>query len=112
MSTVMDNFNTEGEIIQEAEEFADIKVADFIDKRTKVTPSFSDSRTTHIDVELNRVTFYRFNSIVYGHIEYDNGVETILFKCRQKKNLTRFISAILEMASWDTRKITREYRTY
>lgn len=41
---------------------------------------------------------------------FAGGIRTILFKCRQKKNLTRFISRVLEIAQGDPSNVHPDFR--
>ena len=50
-------------------------------------------------------------AVVYGEITFPNGVKSILFKCRQRKNLTGFIRKVLEIASWPLDRIHNDFRT-
>lgn len=40
-----------------------------------------------------------------------SGVNTMLFKCRQKKNLTKFIRNVLAVAAMPPSKIHNDFRT-
>lgn len=57
------------------------------------------------------VSFYRQPNIVYADIIFAEGIRTILFKCRQKKNLTRFISRVLELAQGEPSNIHPDLRS-
>nr|DAN78172.1 MAG TPA: hypothetical protein [Caudoviricetes sp.] len=50
-------------------------------------------------------------SIIYADILFSGGIRTILFKCRQKKNLTRFISRVLELAQKNPSNIHPDLRS-
>lgn len=41
-----------------------------------------------------------------------DGIKTILFKCRQRKNLTGFIRKVLEIGSWDTARVHTDFRIH
>lgn len=111
--SIIDYFTPEGELREEAGEFEGLDLKPFIDKRSKVTPSFSSALTGVMIFDLENdveVSFYRQPNCVYGEISYPNGIKTILFQCRQRKNLTRFIRKVLEIGSWDTSRIHRNFR--
>lgn len=111
--SVIDFFNTDGELREEADEFEGLDLEPFIDKRSKVKPNFASPLTgvMHFDLENEvEVSFYRQPNVIYGEITYPNGIKTVLFKCRQRKNLTRFISRVLEIGSWPLNRIHRDFR--
>lgn len=113
--SVIDFFNTDGELREEAGEFEGLDLELFIDKRSKVTPDFSSARMGVMQFDLENdveVSFYRQPHCVFGEISYPNGIKTILFKCRQRKNLTGFISKVLKIGSWDTSRIHTDFRIH
>lgn len=111
--SVVDYFNLDGDLKEEAYEFEEIKLEDYIDKRSKLKPSWIGkySHQLHFDLEDGtEVSFYKQPSIIYADILFSGGIRTTLFKCRQKKNLTRFISRILELAQKDPSNIHPDLR--
>lgn len=48
--------------------------------------------------------------IDYFNIYFYSCVRTIAFKCRQKKNLTRFISRVLELAAAGPEHVHPDFR--
>lgn len=46
----------------------------------------------------------------YADILYAEGIRTILFKCRQRKDLTRFISRVLKLANGEPSNIHPDFR--
>lgn len=100
-TSVIDYFNQYGDLNEEASEFLQVELKQYIDKRTALKPSYIGKRSgsMHFDLEDGtEVSFYLHPNIVYADILYSGGIRTIAFKCRQKKNLTRFISRVLELA--------------
>lgn len=83
--SVIDYFTPDGQLREEAGEFEGLDLEPFIDKRSKVTPAFSSALM---------------------------GMKTILFKCRQRKNLTGFIRKVLEIGSWDTSRVHTDFRIH
>lgn len=111
--SVIDYFDLNGDLVEESEEFAGIKLDDYIDKRSKLKPTWIGrySQQMHFDLDDDtEVSFYAGNSIVYADINFAGGIRTILFKCRQKKNLTRFISRVLEIAQGDPSNVHPDFR--
>lgn len=111
--SVIDYFDLNGDLSEEAYEFEPVKLEDYIDKRSNIKPTWIGkySHQLHFDLEDDtEVSFYKGLGIVYADIVFPNGVRTILFKCRQKKNLTRFISRVLELAQGDSSKIHPDFR--
>ena len=111
--SVIDYFDLNGDLIEESEEFAGIKLDDYIDKRSNIKPTWMGrySQQMHFDLESGtEASFYAHPGLVYADILYAEGIRTILFKCRQKKNLTRFISRVLELAQGEPSNIHPDFR--
>lgn len=111
--SVIDYFDLNGDLNEEACEFEDVKLEEYIDKRSNMKPSWVGkySHQLHFDLKNEtEVSFYKGLGIVYADINFQNGIRTILFKCRQKKNLTRFISRVLELAQGDPSNIHPDFR--
>ena len=99
--SVIDGFDLNGNVIEEANEFDGVLIEEWLNQRSPYKPSWVGrySDQMHFDLEDGtEVSFYKRPDIVYGDILFAEGVRTILFKCRQKKNLTRFISRVLKLA--------------
>lgn len=112
--SVIDYFTTDGELVDEASEFSGINLEDYVDKRSRIKPNFNSavSGVMHFDLHNEaEVSFYRAPSVVYGEVTFPNGCKTVLFKCRQKKNLTWFIRKVLEIGSWPLTRIHNDFRT-
>lgn len=112
-SSVIDYFSLNGDIIEEANEFDGINLEDWIDKRSSIKPSWTGqySRQMHFDLpDDTEVSLYLTLNVVYADIVFADGVRTILFKCRQKKNLTRFISRLLELAKLGSKHVHPDFR--
>lgn len=102
--SVVDYFDLNGDLNEEAYEFEDVKLEDYIDKRSNIKPSWIGkySQQMHFDLDNGtEVSFYKGRNIIYADI---------LFKCRQKKNLTRFISRVLELAQGEPSNIHPDFR--
>lgn len=98
---VVDVFNLNGDIIEEAKEFDGVLIEEWVNQRSPIKPSWVDQYSDQMHFDLKdgtEVSFYKRPEIVYGDILFAEGIRTILFKCRQKKNLTRFISRVLKLA--------------
>lgn len=111
--SVIDYFDLNGDLNEEAYEFEDVKLEDYIDKRSNIKPSWVGrySHQMHFDLsDDTEVSFYKGPNIVYADINFACGIRTILFKCRQKKNLIRFISRVLELAQGDPSNIHPDFR--
>lgn len=111
--SVADYFDLGGNLNEEACEFEGVDIKDFVDKRSSVKPTFCgrNGLVTHFDLKNDsEVVFYRHPNIVYADILFSGGVRTILFKCRQKKNLTRFITRVLELASAGPDRVHPDFR--
>lgn len=111
--SVIDYFDLNGDLNEEAYEFEDVKLEDYIDKRSSMKPSWVGkySHQLHFDLpDDTEVSFYKGLGIVYADINFAGGIRTILFKCRQKKNLTRFISRVLEIAQGDPSNVHPDFR--
>lgn len=112
--SVIDYFHPNGSLYEEAGEFEGLDLAPFVDKRSKIEPDFNSPLTGVMQFDLKNdaeVSFYRTPAVVYGEITFQNGVKSILFKCRQRKNLTGFIRKVLEIASWPLDRIHNDFRT-
>jgi len=113
--SVIDYFTPDGQLREEAGEFEGLDLEPFIDKRSKATPAFSSALMGVMQFDLENdveVSFYRQPNCVFGEISYPNGIKTILFKCRQKANLGKFIRHVLAIAKLPVNRIHREYRNY
>lgn len=111
--SVIDYFDLNGDLNEEANEFDGISLDDWIDKRSSIKPSWVGqySQQMHFDLpDDTEVSFYKGLNIVYADINFAGGIRTILFKCRQKKNLTRFISRVLEIAQGDPSNVHPDFR--
>lgn len=111
--SVIDYFDLNGDLNEEAYEFEDVKLDEYIDKRSNLKPSWIGrySHQLHFDLaDDTEVTFYKCLNVVYADILFSGGIRTILFKCRQRKNLTRFISRVLELAQGEPRNIHPDFR--
>lgn len=99
--SAVDGFDLNGDIIEEAKEFDGVLIEDWVNQRSPIKPSWVGrySDQMHFDLENGaEVSFYKQLNIIYADILFAEGIRTILFKCRQKKNLTRFISRVLKLA--------------
>lgn len=113
--SVIDYFTPDGQLREEADEFEGLDLESFIDKRSKVTPAFSSALMGVMQFDLENdveVSFYRKPHCVFGEIFYPNDIKTILFKCRQRKNLTGFIRKVLEIGSWDMSRVHTDFRIH
>ena len=111
--SIIDYFNPEGELREEASEFEGLDISQYIDRRSKIEPDFNSVLTGVMQFDLKNdaeVSFYRTPSVVYGEITFPNGCKAVLFKCRQRKNLTGFIRKVLEIASWPLTRIHNDFR--
>lgn len=99
--SVIDGFDLNGNVIEEANEFDGVLIEEWVNQRSPLKPSwvglYSDQMHFYLK-DGTEVSFYKRPDIVYGDILFTKGIRTILFKCRQKKNLTRFISRVLKLA--------------
>lgn len=115
MTSVTDYFDLSGNMFEEALEFQGVKLPAYIDGRSKIKPTYCDSINMRIKLDYSEVRFTKTDAIVYASItfkEEDHYVETILFKCRQKANLGKFIRHVLVIAKLPVDRIHREYRNY
>lgn len=111
--SVIDYFSLNGDVVEEANEFDGISLEDWIDKRSSIKPSWVGqySQQMHFDLpDDTEVSFYKTPNVIYADILFAGGVRTILFKCRQKKNLTRFISRVLELANLGPKHVHPDFR--
>ena len=111
--SAIDYFDLNGDLNEEAYEFEAVKLEEYIDKRSNIKPSWIGkySQQMHFDLaDGTEVSFYTGRNIVYADILFSEGIRTILFKCRQKKNLTRFISRVLELSQGDLSNIHPDFR--
>nr|DAN43491.1 MAG TPA: hypothetical protein [Caudoviricetes sp.] len=111
--SVIDYFDLNGDLNEEAYEFEDVKLEEYIDKRSNLKPSWVGkySQQMHFDLpDDTEVSFYKTPNVIYADILFAGGVRTILFKCRQKKNLTRFISRVLELANLGPKHVHPDFR--
>ena len=99
--SVIDGFDLNGNVIEEANEFDGVLIEEWVNQRSPIKPSWVGRYSDQMYFDLKdgtEVSFYKRPDIVYGDILFAEGIRTILFKCRQKKNLTRFISRVLKLA--------------
>ena len=99
--SVVDGFDLNGNVIEEANEFDGVLIEEWVNQRSTLKPSWVGRYSDQLRFDLKAgtaVSFYKRPDIVYGDILFAEGIRTILFKCRQKKNLTRFISRVLKLA--------------
>lgn len=99
--SAVDGFDLNGNIIEEANEFDGVLIEEWVNQRSPLKPSWVGQYSDQMHFDLKNgteVSFYKRTDIVYGDILFAEGIRTILFKCRQKKNLTRFISRVLKLA--------------
>lgn len=111
--SVIDYFSLNGDVVEEANEFDGINLEDWIDKRSSIKPSWVGqySKQMHFDLpDDTEASFYKTPNVIYADILFAGGIRTILFKCRQKKNLTRFISRVLEIAQGDPSNVHPDFR--
>ena len=111
--SVIDYFNPDGTLREEATEFEALDLEQYIDQRSKIKPDYNSAVSGIMQFDLEgdvEVGFYRTPSVVYGEIIFPTGGKTVLFKCRQKKNLTGFIRKVLEIASWPVDRIHTDFR--
>ena len=100
--SAVDGFSLNGDIIEEAKEFDGVLLEDWVNQRSPLKPSWVGrySDQMHFDLQDGtEVSFYKHPNVIYADILFSGGIRTILFKCRQKKNLTRFISRVLKLAA-------------
>lgn len=99
--SAVDGFDLNGNVIEEANEFDGVLIEEWVNQRSLLKPSWVGQYSDQMHFDLKdgtEVSFYKRPDIVYGDILFAEGIRTILFKCRQKKNLTRFISRVLKLA--------------
>lgn len=99
--SAVDGFDLNGNVIEEANEFDGVLIEEWVNQRSPLKPSWVSRYSDQMRFDLKdgtEVSFYKRPDIVYGDILFAEGIRTILFKCRQKKNLTRFISRVLKVA--------------
>ena len=111
--SAIDFFNLNGDLVEEAHEFDGIEVKDYVDEKCIIRPSFVSETglTTYFDLDSGtEVSFYHNPNIIYSDILFHNGVRSILFKCRQKKNLTEFISKVLYLAVSGSNYVHPDFR--
>lgn len=115
MTNVTDYFDLSGNMFEEALEFQGVNLAAYIDGRSRIKPNYIDSINMQIKLDYSEVRFTKTDAIVYASITFkiDEGyVETILFKCRQRANLGKFIRRVIAIAKLPVDRIHREYRNY
>lgn len=99
--SAVDGFDLNGNVIEEANEFDGVLIEEWVNQRSPLKPSWVGRYSDQMHFDLKdgtEVSFYKQPNIVYADILFAEGIRTILFKCRQKKNLTRFISRVLKLA--------------
>lgn len=99
--SAVDGFDLNGNVIEEANEFDGVLIEEWVNQRSPLKPSWVGQYSDQMRFDLKdgtEVSLYKRPDIVYGDILFSEGIRTILFKCRQKKNLTRFISRVLKLA--------------
>ncbi len=115
MTNVTDYFDLSGNMFEEALEFQGVKLPVYIDGRSRIKPDYWDLINMQIKLDNSEVRFTKTDSVVYASITYNDGAEkvsTILFKCRQRANLGKFIRHIIKIAKLPVDRIHREYRNY
>lgn len=115
MTNVTDYFDLSGNMFEEALEFQGVKLPAYIDGRSKIKPTYWDSINMQIKLDNSEIRFTKTDAIVYASITFkgdDYQVETILFKCRQRANLGKFIRRVIAIAKLPVDRIHREYRNY
>nr|DAF12198.1 MAG TPA: hypothetical protein [Caudoviricetes sp.] len=115
MTNVTDYFDLSGNMFEEALEFQGVNLAAYIDGRSKIKPDYIDSINMQIKLDNSEVRFTKTDAVVYSSISFKDGkdtVNTILFKCRQRANLGKFIRHVLAIAKLPVDRIHREYRNY
>ena len=111
--SVIDYFDLNGDLNEEAYEFEDVKLEEYIDKRSNIKPAWVGkySHQLHFDLpDDTEASFYKGLNIVYADITFAGGIRTILVKCRLQKNLPRFISRVLEIAQGDPSNVHPDFR--
>lgn len=111
--SAVDGFDLNGNIIEEANEFDGVLIEEWVNQRSPIKPSWVGRYSDQMHFDLKdgtEVSFYKRPDIVYGDILFYEGIRTILFKCRQKKNLTRFISRVLELANIGPKHVHPDFR--
>lgn len=111
--SAVDGFDLNGDVIEEANEFDGVLIEDWVNQRSPLKPSHIGVYSHNMRFDLKdgtEVSFYKRPEIVYADILFSGGVRTILFKCRQKKNLTRFISRVLKLATMGPSSIHPDLR--
>lgn len=112
--SAIDYFDTDGLLVEETNEFEGVVLEDYIDKRSSIKPTFVGqySKSMHIDLPSEtEVSFYKTPGTVYAEIEFPNGLKSILFKCRQKKHLTGFITKVIYLATSGPSHLHPDFRT-
>ena len=115
MTNVIDYFDLSGNMFEEALEFQGVRLAAYIDGRSKIKPDYIDSINMQIKLDNSEVRFTKTDAVVYASISFKDGkdtVNTILFKCRQRSNLGKFIRHVLAIAKFPVDRIHREYRNH
>lgn len=100
--SAVDGFDLNGNVIEESKEFDGVLLEDWVNQRSPLKPSWVGrySDQMHFDLQDGtEVSFYKHPNVIYADILFSGGIRTILFKCRQKKNLTQFISRVLKLAT-------------
>lgn len=111
--SAVDGFDLNGNIIEESKEFDGVLIEDWVNQRSPIKPSWVGRYSDMMRFDLEdgtEVSFYKRPEIVYADILFSTGYRTILFKCRQKKNLTRFISRVLKLAQMGPSSIHPDLR--
>lgn len=111
--SAVDSFDLNGNVIEEAKEFDGVLIEDWVNQRSPLKPSWVGRYSDQMRFDLEdgtEVSFYKQPNIVYADILFSDGVRTILFKCRQKKNLTRFIGRVLKLATMGSSSIHPDLR--
>ena len=111
--SAVDGFDLNGNVIEEANEFDGVLIEEWVNQRSPLKPSWVGQYSDQMHFDLKdgtEVSFYKRPDIVYGDILFSKGVRTILFKCRQKKNLTRFISRVLKLAEMGPSSVHHDFR--
>lgn len=111
--SAIDFFNLNGDLVEETHEFDGVEVKDYVDEKCVIRPTYVSASGLITYFDLNdgtEVSFYHNPSIIYADILFEDGIRTILFKCRQKKNLTEFINKVLYLAVFGSEYVHPDFR--
>lgn len=111
--SAIDFFNLNGELVEETHEFDGVEVKDYVDEKCVIRPTYVSASGLITYFDLNNgteVSFYHNPGIIYADILFEDGNRTILFKCRRKKNLTKFINKVLYLAVSGSQYVHPDFR--